>query len=112
MTEPAKWTPNAAYQATRIFTASTPATCQKFMEIVMIDKVREDIYETKKLNVHLFNALKKSLYKPRAFFLGFLFPLLSSNCTLREAHIISAVLARVSVPVLHSAAALKGITEM
>ncbi|KAM0328224.1 hypothetical protein ACHAQA_005633 [Verticillium albo-atrum] len=112
VTEPAKWTPNAAFQATRIFSASTPATCQKFMEIVMLDKVREDIYETKKLNVHLFNALKKSLYKPRAFFLGFLFPLLSSNCTLREAHIISAVLARVSVPVLHSAAALKGITEI
>lgn len=107
-----KWTANAAYQATRIFAAAAPTTCQKFMEIVMLDKVREDIYENKKLNVHLFNALKKSLYKPRAFFLGFLFPLLSSNCTIREAHIISAVLARVSVPVLHSAAALKGITEI
>lgn len=112
VTEPQKWTPNAVYQATRIFSASKPAVCQKFMEIVVLDKVREDIYENKKLNVHLFNALKKSLYKPRAFFLGFLFPLLSSGCTIREAHIVSAVLARVSVPVLHSAAALKGITEM
>ncbi|KAH7353767.1 bystin [Plectosphaerella cucumerina] len=112
VTEPMKWTPNAAYQATRIFSAAAPAICQKFMEIVMLEKVRDDIYEHKKLNVHLFNALKKSLYKPRAFFLGFLFPLLSANCTMREAHIISAVLARVSVPVLHSAAALKGITEI
>lgn len=112
VTEPQKWTPNAVYQATRIFSSSKPAVCQKFMEIVVLDKVREDIYENKKLNVHLFNSLKKSLYKPRAFFLGFLFPLLSSGCTVREAHIVSAVLARVSVPVLHSAAALKGITEM
>ncbi|TDZ26914.1 Uncharacterized protein Cob_v000758 [Colletotrichum orbiculare MAFF 240422] len=112
VTEPQKWTPNAVYQATRIFSSSKPTICQKFMEIVVLDKVREDIYENKKLNVHLFNALKKSLYKPRAFFLGFLFPLLSSGCTVREAHIVSAVLARVSVPVLHSAAALKGITEI
>ncbi|KAL2754313.1 hypothetical protein ACRALDRAFT_1081400 [Sodiomyces alcalophilus JCM 7366] len=112
VTEPHRWTPNAAFQATRIFSAASPATCQKFMENVILDKVRDDIRENKKLNVHLFNALKKSLYKPRAFFIGFLFPLLMNSCTVREAHIISAVLARVSVPVLHSAAALKGITEI
>jgi len=28
-----------------------------------------------KLNVHLYDALRKSLYKPSAFFLGILFPL-------------------------------------
>jgi len=28
-----------------------------------------------KLNVHLYDALKKALYKPSAFFLGILFPL-------------------------------------
>ena len=28
-----------------------------------------------KLNVHLYEALKKSLYKPAAFFKGVLFPL-------------------------------------
>lgn len=81
--------------------------------MVILDRVREDIYETKKLNVHLFNSLKKGLYKPAAFFKGFLFPLVGSGtCTLREAHIISAVLARVSVPVLHSAAALKGLCDI
>lgn len=75
--------------------------------------MREDIHETKKLNVHLYKALKKSLYKPAAFFKGFLFPLISSGtCTLREAHIIGSVLVRVSVPVLHSAAALLRLTEI
>jgi essential nuclear protein 1 len=83
------------------------------MEMVILERVREDIYETKKLNVHLFNSLKKGLYKPAAWFKGFLFPLIGSGtCTLREAHIISAVLARVSVPVLHSAAALKGLCDI
>ena len=33
-----------------------------------------------KLNVHLYDALKKSLYKPSAFFLGILFPLCEVGC--------------------------------
>jgi essential nuclear protein 1 len=83
------------------------------MEMVLLERVREDIQETKKLNVHLFNALKKGLYKPAAWFKGILFPLVrSGTCTLREAHIISAVLVRVSIPVLHSAVALKGLCDI
>ena len=34
------------------------------------------------------------------------------TCTLREAQIISAVLARVSIPVLHSAAAIKTLCDI
>jgi len=40
------------------------------MEMVILDRVREDIHENKKLNVHLFECLKKSLYKPAGFFKG------------------------------------------
>lgn len=113
VTEPEKWSPNAVYQATRIFVSSKPVVAQRFLEMIVLEKVREDIYETKKLNVHLFNSLKKALYKPASFFKGFLFPMIGSGtCTLREAHIISAVLARVSIPVLHSAAALKGLCDI
>ncbi|CAG8951806.1 hypothetical protein HYFRA_00005610 [Hymenoscyphus fraxineus] len=113
ITQPDKWTANACYEATKIFVSSTPATAQRFMEMVILERVREDIFETKKLNVHLFNALKKGLYKPAAWFKGFLFPLVGSGtCTLREAHIISGVLVRVSVPVLHSAAAIKGLCDI
>ena len=58
-------------------------------------------------------ALKKSLYKPAAFFKGFLLPLCEGgDCSLREAAIIGSVLVKVSVPVLHSAAALLKIAEM
>jgi len=82
------------------------------MEMVLLEKVREDIHETKKLNVHLFAALKKGLYKPAAWFKGILFPLVASGtCTLREAHIISGVLVRVSIPVLHSAAGIKFLCD-
>ncbi|KAI1445376.1 Bystin-domain-containing protein [Annulohypoxylon stygium] len=113
LTKPDQWTPNAVYEATRIFVSSKPIVVRRFMEMILLERVREDIYETKKLNVHLFNALKKALYKPAAWFKGFLFPLVESGtCTLREAVIISAVLARVSVPVLHSGAAIKGLCDI
>jgi essential nuclear protein 1 len=68
------------------------------MEMVILERVREDIHETKKLNVHLFNCLKRGLYKPAGFFkgmfygyftnklrlsnglsIGFLFPLAASG---------------------------------
>ncbi|EOO03863.1 putative rrna processing protein [Phaeoacremonium minimum UCRPA7] len=113
VTKPEEWTPNACYALTRIFVSSKAGVIQRFLEMVILDRVRDDIYETKKLNVHLYNSLKKSLYKPAAFFKGFLFPLVGSGtCTLREAHIISSVLARVSIPVLHSAAGLKGLCDI
>jgi essential nuclear protein 1 len=106
LTRPEKWTPHAIHQATRVFVAANASTAQFFLGEVLLDRVREDIYENKKLNVHLYSALKKALYKPAAFFKGVLFPLLQTSCTLREAAIVSSVLARVSIPALHSAAAL------
>ena len=45
--------------------------------MILLDRVKDDIEENKKLNIHLYNAIKKSLYKPAAFFKGFLFPLVS-----------------------------------
>jgi essential nuclear protein 1 len=113
ITRPELWSANACYEATKIFVSSKPATVQRFFEMVLLEKVREDIRETKKLNVHLFAALKKGLYKPAAWFKGILFPLVGSgSCTLREAHIISGVLVRVSIPVLHSAAAIQGLCHI
>jgi essential nuclear protein 1 len=113
ITGPGTWTPNAVLAATRIFISASPPVAQHFVAEVLLSAVRDDIRETKKLNVHLYHALKKALYKPAPFFKGLLFPLLSSGtCTLREAHIISSVLARVSIPVLHSAAALMRCCEI
>ena len=113
ITRPESWSTNACYEATKIFVSAKPHITQRFLEWVILDRVREDIHENKKLNVHLYKTLKKGLYKPAAFFKGFLFPLISGGtCTLREAHIVSSVLVRISIPVLHSAAALLRLTEI
>lgn len=113
ITRPDTWTPNAIYAGTRIFISSKPAIAQQFINMVLLERVRDEIHETKKLNVHVYNALKKALYKPACFFKGLLFPLIATGtCTLREAHIVSSVIARVSIPVLHSAAALLRLCEI
>ncbi|KIH90110.1 essential nuclear protein 1 [Sporothrix brasiliensis 5110] len=111
--QPEGWSPNACYEMTKIFVSAKAEVGRRFMEMVILDRVRDDIRETKKLNVHLFAALKKSLFRPAAFFKGFLFPLvLSGTTTLREAQIVSAALVRTSIPVLHSSAALKGLCDI
>jgi len=113
ITRPESWTANAVYESTKLFTSSRPALAQAFCSDILLPRVREDIHETKKLNVHLYKALKKSLYKPAAFFRGVIFPLVASGtCTLREATIISSVIIRVSIPVLHSASALYRLCEI
>ncbi|KAI8946889.1 Bystin-domain-containing protein [Xylaria longipes] len=112
LTKPENWTPNAVMAATKLFVSAKPVVVRQFLNMILLEHVRDNIAETKKLNVHLFDALRKALYKPAAFFKGILFPLVESGATLREAHIISAVLSRVSIPVLHSGAALKGLCDI
>ncbi|KAK3680168.1 snoRNA-binding rRNA-processing protein [Recurvomyces mirabilis] len=100
ITRPEAWTPNAVYEATKLFTSSRPALAQAFVQDILLPRVREDVLETRKLNVHLYKALKKSLYKPAAFFRGLVFPLVASGTS------------RVSIPVLHSATALFRLCEI
>ncbi|PNS17596.1 hypothetical protein CAC42_2991 [Sphaceloma murrayae] len=113
ITRPESWTANAYYEATKLFISSRPALAQAFLHDILLPKIREEQFESKKISVHLYKALKKALYKPACFFKGFLFPLIESGtCTLKEANIIGSVLTRVSIPVLHSAAALYRLCEV
>ncbi|CAI8019859.1 Bystin [Geodia barretti] len=114
LTEPTKWSAAAMFQATRIFASNlSTQKAQYFFNLVLLPRVRDDISEYKQLNFHLYMALKKALFKPAAFFKGILLPLCESGtCTLREALIISSVLAKCSIPMLHSSAALLKIAEM
>jgi len=114
LTSPQNWSPQATCIATKIFISNLkPEQARVFLEGVVLPNVREDIKENfGKLNVHLYNALKKGLYKPAAFFKGILFPLCKNGCTLKEASIVGSVLSRVHVPILHSAAALLRLANM
>ncbi|RID53123.1 hypothetical protein BRARA_G00543 [Brassica rapa] len=114
LTEPEKWSPNAMYQATRIFAHHLKnSQIQRFYSYVLLPRVREDIRKNKRLHFALYQALKKSLYKPSAFNKGILFPLCKSGtCSLREAVIIGSILEKCSIPMLHSCVALLNLAEM
>lgn len=113
-TNPDEWSAAAMYQATRIFTSNLKEKmAQRFFNLILLPRVRDDIDTYHKLNFHLFQGLRKALFKPGAFFKGFLFPLCESGtCTLREAIIVGSVLAKNSIPVLHACAAMLKIAEM
>ncbi|XP_046363047.2 bystin-like [Haliotis rufescens] len=114
LTEPETWSAATMCQATRIFVSNLNAKmAQRFFNLVLYPRVRDDIAEYKRLNFHLYMAVQKSLFKPAAFFKGILLPLCESgNCTLREAVIIASILAKNSIPMLHSAAAILKIAEL
>ena len=109
ITNPEKWSPHAMYVATKIFASNlNPKNAQRFYNMILLPAVRDDIKKERKLNYHLYRALKKSIYKPAGFFKGILLPLCDKRegCSLREAMIIGSVLSKVSIPMMHSAAAL------
>ncbi|KAG9127152.1 snoRNA-binding rRNA-processing protein [Ceratobasidium sp. 392] len=121
LTKPHEWTSHAHYAATRMLVSNLkPESVRHYLEGVLLEAVRDDIRINGKLNVHLYDALKKAVYKPAAFFKGIVFPLCEvgsielviTGCTLKEAAIVASVVMKVSVPNLHSAAALLRLASM
>jgi len=113
LTVPEKWSPNAMFYATKMFASSlNPKMAQRFYNLVLYPRIREDINKNKRLNYHLYASLKKAIYKPSAFFRGFLLPLAQEECSAREAIIVSSVLSKISIPAVHSAVALLKLAEM
>ncbi|KAK6461023.1 Bystin-domain-containing protein [Scheffersomyces coipomensis] len=114
VTNPESWTPHAVYEATKLFVSNLQANeAQKFIQTVLLERFRTSIEDSEDhaLNYHIYRALKKSLYKPAAFFKGFLLPLVDSYCNVREATIAASVLVKVSVPVLHSSVVLTQLLQ-
>ncbi|XP_019194310.1 PREDICTED: bystin isoform X2 [Ipomoea nil] len=114
LTEPAKWSPNAMYQATRIFASNMDTKkAGRFYKLVLLPRVRDDIKNNKRLHFALYQSLKKALYKPAAFNRGILLPLCESRtCSIREAVIIGSIIQKTSFPHLHASVALMKLAEM
>ena len=114
LTDPDGWTAAAMCQGTRIFVSNLKEKmAQRFFYLILLPRLRDDIAEYKRLNFHLYQALRKALFKPGAFFKGIILPLCEAgDCTLREAVIIGSVMAKNHIPLLHSCAAMLKIAEM
>lgn len=84
LTKPESWSPNAMYQATRIFASNLGVKkAELFYRLVLLPRIRDDIKQNKRLHFALYQALKKSLYKPAAFNKGILFPLCKVYASMR-----------------------------
>jgi len=63
-----------------------PQQARVYLEGVVLGLVRADLEQpstrkdTRKLSPHLYEALKRALYKPAAFFKAIVFPLLDVSC--------------------------------
>lgn len=114
LTNPETWTPHSTYAATRIFASNfNAAKAQRFLNLILLPKCRDDIYYHKRLNFHLYLALKKATYKPSAFYKGIVLPLAAAgDCTLKEALIFGSVVSKMTLPQIHSAAALIKLAGM
>lgn len=113
-TRPDSWTAHAMFAATRVFASNLDALrAQRFFHGFLLPAVRDNIGSYKKLNYHLYMALRKACYKPAAFFKGIMLPLVTSgSCSLREATIIASVIKRMRLPSPHAAAAIMKLATM
>lgn len=113
LTSPERWSANSMYAATKLFASNlNPKLAQRFFNLVLLPAVREDIGRNKRLNFHYFMALKKSVFKPAAFFKGILLPLVQDGCTAREAIVIASLLSKVSLPVEHAGVAIIKLCQL
>ncbi|KAJ0240871.1 hypothetical protein HA466_0219210 [Hirschfeldia incana] len=111
LTQPESWSPNAMYKATNMFSSCSKA--ERFYEIFLLPRVREDIRIHKKLHFCLYQSLKKALFKPKGFYCGIILPLCKSGtCTIPEAVIIGSIIHKFSIPEKFSSAALVCLAEM
>ena len=105
LTEPYNWSPQAMYEATKLFSSSEITISYIFYEKYLLPSLRNDIRINKKLNIHYYKSLKRSLFKPSAFFKGIILPI-SQNLNFKEAAIFGSILKKCSIPVNHASAAL------
>jgi essential nuclear protein 1 len=108
LTSPETWSPNASFQATKIFVGQlNNKMAQRFFNLILLPNVQSNIAKYKKLNYHLYMAIKKAMFKTGPFFKGFLLPLAEDHMTsTREAIIIGSILQKMSINALDVAAAL------
>lgn len=114
LTRPHEWSPHATYNATRIFAANlNEKMAQRFYASCLLPIVHHRMQEDRKLHPSLYMAIRKALFKPVAFYKGFLLPLVQDEeCTLREALVVASVLQKTHLPPVPTAVTIVKITQL
>jgi essential nuclear protein 1 len=114
ITEPHSWSAFAMLKATTLFAnASNEKISQRFYALVLLPRVRDEVQAHKKVSSQVYQAIRKALRKPGAFFKGLVLPLAEDpDTSSKEAYVFCTIIKATSVPLLHSAAALMKLCEM
>ncbi len=108
-----KWTSQAICATTKFFASNlNPILAQRYYNLVLLPRIQQDIEENKKLNYHLYEAVRRAVFKPTAFYKGLILPLAENGCSAREAVIFAGMLSKFSIPGMHSAVALLKLTQL
>ena len=111
-TKPYSWSPHAMFEGTCIFASNLNNTLvEDFYKLYLVPYIRANIRKFGKLNIYLYNALKKAIYKPAGFFKGVIFPM-AENLSTKEANIIGSILQKCSIPIAHSSSAIMRLCEL
>nr|QSE03629.1 bystin domain containing protein [Metchnikovella dogieli] len=109
---PAQWSTAGVSAMTKLFVNSKNESLQHFLRCVLYPAVCESLSTRKRLDTHLYEALRTALFKPQEFFKGIVIPLCTDKATLlREAELVAGILAKKRIPAMHAAAAMMRLTE-
>eukprot|EP01053_Blabericola_migrator_P002337 Blabericola_migrator_1__2336@NODE_1651_length_4092_cov_128_792298_g1074_i0_p2_GENE_NODE_1651_length_4092_cov_128_792298_g1074_i0NODE_1651_length_4092_cov_128_792298_g1074_i0_p2_ORF_typecomplete_len402_score79_44Bystin/PF05291_11/1_5e84TFIIF_alpha/PF05793_12/1_7DUF3280/PF11684_8/34DUF3280/PF11684_8/25_NODE_1651_length_4092_cov_128_792298_g1074_i03181523 len=108
LTHPENWTCHAIKEATPVFVNGLRnRDVSRYLQYVVLPAVLKSIDTHQKLNLHLFEALKKAIYKAQEWIKGIYFPIiLDDACNYKRATIINAVLAKCSITPITAGALL------
>jgi essential nuclear protein 1 len=99
-------------QAVNIFASNfDPVRAEEFYRSWLVPAVRRDLANNKKLNVHLYDGLKKALYKTNAWFKGIMFELCDEGTLMREVKVVESLLSKMSIPVISASVAMLKLME-
>ncbi|ESU44133.1 Bystin family protein [Giardia duodenalis] len=111
--DPLAWTPHAIQIVTKLFISQLPEDqAYLYDKNVLLEQVKESLRHNKKLPVHIFDALGKATYKPRAFYKGIVFPLANTDAHVVIVKAVASILKKSSIPVQISAPALLKLLEI
>eukprot|EP00817_Percolomonadidae_sp_ATCC50343_P003914 CAMPEP_0117421390 /NCGR_PEP_ID=MMETSP0758-20121206/2500_1 /TAXON_ID=63605 /ORGANISM="Percolomonas cosmopolitus, Strain AE-1 (ATCC 50343)" /LENGTH=409 /DNA_ID=CAMNT_0005203503 /DNA_START=14 /DNA_END=1240 /DNA_ORIENTATION=- len=111
---PERWSYQAVFQATRIFTSGVPdPVAQRYFYLVLLPRFRAEMEEAKKLNYHIYEALKRACFRPVPFFKGIVIPLCEEgNANRLESIVIGSIIKKKHLPIEHAAAAMMMIINI
>jgi essential nuclear protein 1 len=113
MTRPEQWTSQAMAQAVNIFASNfDPVRAEEFYKTCLVPAVRRDLANNKKLNVHLYDSLKKAMYKTNAWFKGIMFEMCTEETLMRETKVVESLLSKMSIPVISASVAMLKLMDV